>query len=943
MLSLLATLYTALLSCQPMAKQKVKAVDPQVQPVKSVVIEKSPNDDRTYTAIVLPNQLQVVLVSDPTLESSAASLTVGVGSAQDPKTQPGLAHYLEHMLFLGTEKYPIPDSFFEFVQTNAGTTNAFTTFEKTNFHFQLHTEKFDEALDRFSDYFKAPTFDPQFADKERNAVNSEWSMNRSQDSWILHALEGLTANPNNPHANFNIGNLESLADKENSNLQAELKAFYSHYYSANNMRLTLVGKQSIPELKELAEKYFSPIINKNIFIPKISVPGLTQAEMGKIIQYRSQKDLKKIYLDFPIKNNKHLWRVKPNEFVNNLITSEEVGTLCEQLRAVGLANNVTAYINPNEYGDDGYLRIEADVTTTGLKNPDRIIASVFSYIELIKQQGVKELYFRELKAMRMKDFENSTKLDPLSQAIHIAMEQFDTPLENLLNADFTYDYFDTHAINNLLQQLQPENVRIWYISKDQMVDKTIPYFEGKYAIRDISAEEQLRWVGAANSLTFNLPSINTLFTDKPADIVESLYVKPHQVVSQKGVEAFLAQPQYYREDKGFLSVEMNVSFAKKSPKNIVLANLLSSIYKNQNTTIIDRAERASLGIAIVPSGTYSQSVSISGYTSKHEELLEQLLAGFVNLKITEKDFSEALTKYKQLKNSTKSSAPFKQALNHTKRLLSDTPWTDEELLMAATKLRIKDVESYHKAVKADSLVRMFVFGNYTEAAVKRMALAAVKQLPSERLPAQRTLTKFITPRVSKPLTYQNTVEQEDSVLVDAYIGSDRSDDEKAQFIVLNAIFHNAFFSQLRTNEQLGYVVGSASFPVKDYPGFAMYVQSTTMDLVGIKARMDRFRSEFLTQLNAVDPAHIERFKKSEIANVLQKPTDFYDEAKRFPADFWAGYYDFDARWRYLVALEKVNKENLLALYQKILLDKKSMHMLVQLKGTAHASKPFAKP
>lgn len=140
--------------------------------INGAVIQKSPNDDRTYAALLLPNQLQVVLVSDPSLENSAASLAVAVGSAQDPQSQQGLAHYLEHMLFLGTEKYPVPDNFMEFVQANAGATNAFTSYEKTNYHFRINSEKFAEALDRFSDYFVAPILDPQYADKERNAVNS---------------------------------------------------------------------------------------------------------------------------------------------------------------------------------------------------------------------------------------------------------------------------------------------------------------------------------------------------------------------------------------------------------------------------------------------------------------------------------------------------------------------------------------------------------------------------------------------------------------------------------------------------------------------------------------------------------------------------------------------------------------------------------------------------
>jgi len=67
---------------------------------------KSPNDQREYRVLTLDNNIEIMLVSDPNTDKSAASLSVGVGLLQDPETQQGMAHYLEHMLFLGTEKYP---------------------------------------------------------------------------------------------------------------------------------------------------------------------------------------------------------------------------------------------------------------------------------------------------------------------------------------------------------------------------------------------------------------------------------------------------------------------------------------------------------------------------------------------------------------------------------------------------------------------------------------------------------------------------------------------------------------------------------------------------------------------------------------------------------------------------------------------------------------------
>lgn len=909
---------------------------------EQITIVKSPNDDRQYGAVLLPNGLQVVLVSDPTLENSAASLAVGVGSAHNPVEQLGLAHYLEHMLFLGTEKFPEPDGFMKYTQANGGMTNAFTAYDKTNYLFQINAAKFDEALDRFSDYFKKPTFDPHYSDKERNAVNNEWSLQKAQDNWNLYVLQGYTANPANPSSRFTIGNLDTLKDKPGSLLNEEMKKFYDAYYSANIMKLTLVGKQSLPELKALAQKHFAAIPNKNVPIPHITTPGLTEKEMGKSIHYQPIKELKLLFVDFPVKSNKAEWRLKPNEFINNLLTSEEPGTLGEQLRVKGLVKTLTANFNTEAYGPDGILRVQAELTDAGLAQQDEIIAAVFAYIDLIKRKGLDKNYYRELQAMRSKDFASATKPEPLDQAVELTMAQFDLPIENLLNADYVYERYDVKSIKQVLAQLDEKRVRVWYVNPSEQVDKPIPFFDGKYALRDIADEKFQRWNTLKANYTFNLPPLNDLFTDKPAPVVDNLYLKPHQVVSQAGVEAYLVHPEFYREDKGQLSLQINVDFAKSSPRQAVMASLLNEIFVKQNMTLIDRASRASLGVELQLMPTNSQGIVISGYTTKHELLLTNLLENFSTLTITDQWFSEAKdTLGKNLANARKNHV-FRQLFGDLGRVTTKDGYSAEEQLAALNSVTRADLLAYHEAVKQNPLLRIFAVGNYTEAQVKHFALTAAQILPSTRAPENRKINSYITPKPGKVIEFKDDVALADSAVLQSWHGEQKSDDEQAQLAVLNAIFGNAFFMQLRTHEQLGYVVTSSPYPVDEIPGFIMLVQSSNTDLSGIKARMDKFRKDYLATLKATPDADIEQAKQALIANVLQKPTDFYAEASLYTREFWQGKYAFDARDRYLAALNKVTKADVLRIYEKLIVNEKAGKTLLQLRGTNFKDKPFAK-
>src|ERR1700761_3057624 len=116
--------------------------------------------ERQTLKIKLSNELEVYLVSDPNEDQSSAALVVKTGSWEDPKTSPGIAHFLEHMLFLGTKKYPNESEFENFVSEHDGETNAFTSIDFTGFVFAINTNAFEEGLDRFSQFFIEPLFNP---------------------------------------------------------------------------------------------------------------------------------------------------------------------------------------------------------------------------------------------------------------------------------------------------------------------------------------------------------------------------------------------------------------------------------------------------------------------------------------------------------------------------------------------------------------------------------------------------------------------------------------------------------------------------------------------------------------------------------------------------------------------------------------------------------------
>ena len=195
-------------------------------------VDKSAMDHRTYQVLSLENQLRVVLISDPNTSISAAAMDVAVGSFSDPPEVQGLAHFCEHMLFLGTQKYPKEDDYSNFLSTHGGYDNAFTSTQETNYYFSVQADYLEQALDRFAQFFISPLFTPGAVRKESHAVNAEHEKNLQSDEWRLWQLLKHVSNPSHPFSMFATGNLETL---NNSNILNYLHDYYTSHYSANQV------------------------------------------------------------------------------------------------------------------------------------------------------------------------------------------------------------------------------------------------------------------------------------------------------------------------------------------------------------------------------------------------------------------------------------------------------------------------------------------------------------------------------------------------------------------------------------------------------------------------------------------------------------------------------------------------------------------------------------
>jgi len=308
----------------------------------SNTIKKSKLDDRAYRYVKLQNSLRCILVQDKDAEKSSACMFVGTGSLSDPVRGPeskgpgitidGLAHFCEHMLFLGTKKYPVENHYTQFITSNGGGKNAATGEDYTYYYFDIKNNKFPEALDIFSQFFKEPLFTPSGTDRELNAVDNEYKKNISNESrGTTQIIKSHVCIPGSLLNRFSTGNLETL---KSDTILTDLKSFYDQHYSSNLMSLVLVGKQSLDELQELAVENFHQIVNKELPVKDWSGETVFDKDhsFGRIFKVIPQKHMKSLIMSWQMHSSGGTFsRKKSSRYLSHLVGHEGPNSLLSEL------------------------------------------------------------------------------------------------------------------------------------------------------------------------------------------------------------------------------------------------------------------------------------------------------------------------------------------------------------------------------------------------------------------------------------------------------------------------------------------------------------------------------------------------------------------------------------------------------------------------------------
>ncbi|MBS0626605.1 MAG: insulinase family protein, partial [Verrucomicrobia bacterium] len=599
--------------------------------------------ERKTAKIILKNGVQAYLVSDPNIDQSAAAVCMEAGSWNDPDEYPGTAHFLEHMLFMGTEAYPDESEYMKYIKDNGGAVNAFTASDRTVYMFSINNDALTGAFDRFSHFFLDPLFNPSCINRELHAVDQEFSKNIENDSWRTFMVLKETSRKDHPNTKFSTGNAKTLSGIP----QEALKKWYKTYYRADKMHVTMLSSLSLEEMSQLIYEKFNSLPSTDVqsTLPYESV--LSDNQKGHFLFIKPIKDLKVLSLIFELPREfssiDQKWTANLVSYVFNDASDQ---SLLHELKKQKLAESISSFTD-NLSKEDRLFCIDISLTELGLFQMDTVISLCYQTLARLKQTGIPLSLFQEVDTMAKIRYQYQSKEDPFTWITDIAASLPDENLATFPEKTYIPGSFDPEALSQLLDSLTPEScIYLVLADPDKLgitLQNTEKWMKVPYTLEEITPTKLLAWKKQAPNPSIQIPPLNPFLPDSLAlltstETKNSPFITPIQLANNKKSSFYFAQDTQYLLPESTYIFNIKTKALDGSAKAKVLADLLCKTLYDQLSSTIFFADHAGLSCKLFPN-KFNFSIHVSGYSEKASKLTEKIFESLKEVSCSKEDFS----------------------------------------------------------------------------------------------------------------------------------------------------------------------------------------------------------------------------------------------------------------------------------------------------------------
>jgi secreted Zn-dependent insulinase-like peptidase len=873
--------------------------------LKKTQLVQSPADHRRYQALTLNNGLRVLLVEQTDAEKSAAAMSVNVGHFDDPADREGLAHFLEHLVFLGSEKFPEAGEYAQFISSHGGSHNAWTGTEHSCFYFDIEDNAFAAGLERFADMLGAPLFAEASVQKERQAIEAEFSMKLKDDGRRIYQAHKETINPDHPFAKFSVGNLQTLDDRPHQSARDAVRQFYQQQYAASRMCLVLVSALPLAEQQSLAEQYFNQIPAHLPAKTSLTAPLYKDEHLGIQLNIQPHKPTQRLVLSFALPDIQPWYPYKVVSFLAHLIGDEGPGSLLSGLKQQGLVNALSAGggIDGSNYKD---FTLAFELTHAGMTQRDLILQSCFAYFALLRQEAFPLYLFQERQRLIQWSFTYQEPRASLQLASDLAINLQHYPEHDYIFGDYRMETPSESLYRQLLSYFRADNLRVMLIAPEVSTSRQARWYHTPYSVEPLAAELLTSLATQQPMPGYRLPEPNPYLVGQLQLIPLSAHQhQPEHLVDTEHLSLWFKADTDFHSPKGHVFVQLTLPNTVQDLTQLALTKLWLELFLDRINEQFYPATTAGLSYNLYVQ-QHGLTLHTSGLSANQIALLQDLLGELTDLQFSEQRFAELQFQLVRHWRSQISGKPISQLFSQLSSLLQPLNPDTQQLAQLLEQTDFACFNRFCASTLQQVHIDALMLGNWlkTDAhLLERMLTQWQQQLNS---PGQRLPRQSYSVQGSGPVWLAQQLAHDDQALVIYLPAKDRSAAAMAKFMLANHLISPEYFHALRTEQQLGYLVGTGYVPMNLKPGMAFYVQSPKTAAADLYYATVIFYRKFLEELPEIPPEDFQQIKSSLIAQIRERDTSLASRAKRLWLAIGQGDYQCSLSQRIQDELEALS-------------------------------------
>lgn len=866
----------------------------EVEDLNKLMIKNPALSDRKSAKIKLENGLSIYIVSDKNIDKSAAALCVNVGSWNDPKKYPGMAHFLEHMLFQGSITYPGESAFMNFIWEHNGTPNAYTAPDRTVYAFSMTNDAFIEGLDRFSHFFIDPILPPSGIARELHAVDQEHAKNVENDGWRKYRISKETGNPDHPNFGYGCGNANTLSNIP----QEKLKQWFEKNYSPNIMSLFVYSPLNLEVLKKEVIAQFSKIPNRHTKSLALNIPLSSDMQKNNLIYIEPVKDLQILTVAWELPSNTILDSSKSAQLISYALTR---GNLLQSLKNLKFADDLDVEVET--IGNlAAMLEINIQLTDEGIANVNKVIKQCFEAIASLKTTGIPSYLFDEMKGMKIINYEYQSREDAFAFAQENAAGLADEDLSTYPQKSLIPTKYNPKKIHALLKTLTIKDSLLSLLAKPEKtnvpMEKQEQWLGGKYTLKKISSSQLALFKNTDKNSFFQMPKPNAYI---PTDLkllsfhkLQGSLEKPLKFFDGENGKSFYARDTDYKTPQTAAFFKVQSPYLNGTAKAAVMMDLYMKSFKEDQAPLLLLGNSAGLTFDI-SLNNFHLDISFYGYSEKLPFYLQQVVKTFKSHMPTEEEFAVHKVFLKKYYQNSKKDLPYVQAVTLMNNLLTTDNPSNEVKFQEIENLTYEEFALFQKTLFSKTYTEAFFCGNLSLKDSESIWIDVNHifgpfSFPKEDHYQRKVLS--LTDKEGPFMIEKNTSVQGNAAILMIDQGPFSFKNRAAQQILSNALKAD-FFAALRTKQKTAYIAKAWDQELEKNLKQYFAVQSSTHQPLDLMYRFGQFTDDFAQDLSCeISKDRFDTIQKSLITslktpqkNLLEKSALLANLAFNYEEDF----------------------------------------------------------